>query len=86
MRDASRTETVTLPSVEPGAGLRRGADGPDVADVQRRLGRLRIDEVTVSGHFDERTERAVRQFQRLRGLPADGVVTDETWRVLVEAG
>jgi N-acetylmuramoyl-L-alanine amidase len=84
--DTSCTETVTLPSVEPDTGLRRGADGAEVADVQRRLGRLRIDELTVDGHFDERTEHAVRQFQRLRGLPADGVVTEETWRVLVEAG
>jgi N-acetylmuramoyl-L-alanine amidase len=66
--------------------LRRGAEGPEVADVQRRLRRIRTPEVIVNGLFDRTTEQAVRQFQRLRGLPADGVMNDETWRVLVEAG
>lgn len=66
--------------------LRRGATGPHVADVQRRLQRLRIEDLGLDGSFGPRTERAVRQFQRLRGLPADGEVNDETWRALVEAG
>ncbi len=66
--------------------LGRGATGPEVADVQRRLVRLRIDDIPVTGHFDHHTERAVRQFQRMRGLPADGAVTEETWLALVEAG
>lgn len=54
--------------------------------MQRRLGRIGIAHLAVDGLFDRVTERAVRQFQRVRGLPADGVVTGETWRVLVEAG
>lgn len=66
--------------------LGRGAQGPEVTDVQRRLARLHADEVVAHGVFDDMTERAVRQFQRTRGLPADGVVTDETWLALVEAG
>ena len=32
--------------------------------------------------FDEATERAVRAFQQSRGLSADGVVGEETWRAL----
>lgn len=66
--------------------LSLGADGPEVADVQRRLQRLGVDDVATHGTFDEATERAVRQFQRTRGLPADGTVTEETWLALVEAG
>ena len=54
--------------------------------MQRRLQRIRTHDVTVNGLFDQPTEQAVRQFQRLRGLPADGIVSQETWRVLVEAG
>lgn len=54
--------------------------------MQRRLARLSNDELSVHGLFDQPTEQAVRQFQRTRGLPADGLVTDETWRALVEAG
>lgn len=66
--------------------LRRGSTGPDVADVQGRLVRFGIADLTADGLFGPSTEQAVRQFQRIRGLPADGLVTTETWRALVEAG
>jgi N-acetylmuramoyl-L-alanine amidase len=66
--------------------LHRGNAGREVADVQQRLSRLGIAELTVDGAFGSRTEQAVRQFQRVRGLPADGVMSPETWRALVEAG
>lgn len=65
---------------------RRGATGREVADVQQRLARLGVADLAGDGRFDVRTEQAVRQFQRMRGLPADGVVSPETWRALVEAG
>lgn len=70
----------------PDKHLRRGTSGPEVADVQQRLSRLGVATLTIDGVFDERTEQAVRQFQRMRGLPADGIVGPETWRTLVEAG
>lgn len=54
--------------------------------MQRRLSRLGVEDVAVDGVFAGATERAIRQFQRARGLPADGEVTDETWLALVEAG
>ena len=66
--------------------LSRGKVGREVADVQQRLSRLGIAELAVDGVFGARTEQALRQFQRIRGLPADGVVSPETWRALVEAG
>lgn len=66
--------------------LHRGMSGRDVADVQQRLARLGAADLAVDGSFEARTEQAVRQFQRLRGLPADGVINPETWRALVEAG
>jgi N-acetylmuramoyl-L-alanine amidase len=66
--------------------LRHGKSGREIADVQQRLSRLAIATLTADGVFDERTEQAVRQFQRMRGLPADGIVGPETWRTLVEAG
>ena len=55
-------------------------------DVQRRLSRLSHSPLTADGHFGEDSVRAVREFQRARGLPADGMVGSETWRALVEAG
>jgi N-acetylmuramoyl-L-alanine amidase len=66
--------------------LTRGKTGREIADVQQRLSRLDFRDLHVDGVFDSATEQAVRQFQRVRGLPADGVVTLETWRALVEAG
>lgn len=63
-----------------------GSVGAQVLDVQHRLRRLGATSVPSDGHFDDATQQAVRAFQRERGLPADGVVTPETWLVLVEAG
>ena len=62
--------------------LFRGSEGPQVAELQRRLkigypefaGELEID-----GQFGPRTEAAVRQFQqRTRGLVVDGIVGPAT--------
>jgi N-acetylmuramoyl-L-alanine amidase len=66
--------------------LHRGNAGREVADVQQRLTRLGIADLTIDAVFGPRTEQAVRQFQRVRGLPADGVLSPETWRTLYEAG
>jgi N-acetylmuramoyl-L-alanine amidase len=38
------------------------------------------------GEFGDRTEEAVRAFQRSRGLTDDGICDDVTWSALVEAG
>lgn len=39
-------------------------------------------EVTIDGTFDSATERAVRRFQRARGIRANGVAGPETWRAI----
>lgn len=66
--------------------IRHGDSGPEVEDVQRRLDGLGApfgdDE---PGRFGEGTLVAVRTFQQTRGLPADGVVDEDTWQVLVNA-
>ena len=66
--------------------IRTGDQGPQVRDVQQRLARLIEPGLPVDGSFGPTTVHAVRRFQRLRGLEADGVVGPETWRGLVEAG
>jgi peptidoglycan hydrolase-like protein with peptidoglycan-binding domain len=55
--------------------LRRGAEGTEVFEVQRKLGISPQD-----GVYGARTEAAVRQFQIARGLPADGIVGTTTWK------
>ena len=56
--------------------LRRGARGPAVVALQRRL------RLTADGWFGPRTATAVRTFQRRHHLPVTGVVDARTWRAL----
>jgi N-acetylmuramoyl-L-alanine amidase len=62
--------------------------GLEVLDIQQRLSglgyALAADELT--GWFGPSTEAAVRAFQDLRHLRADGLVGPDTWMQLVEAG
>jgi N-acetylmuramoyl-L-alanine amidase len=56
--------------------------GADVMELQRMLHDLGFDPGAVNGLFDERTTRAIREFQRNAGLAADGVVDVEIFKVL----
>ena len=72
-----------------GSPLRRGAAGPDVVVVQTELNRIgqnypAIPKIQpVDGVFGQQTEEAVRRFQEIFGLTADGVVGKATWYRLV---
>ena len=67
--------------------LALGARGDAVLDVQGRLTALgyHIDP-SEHGEFGPSTKRAVQEFQQRRHLLVDGVVGDDTWGELVEAG
>jgi peptidoglycan hydrolase-like protein with peptidoglycan-binding domain len=73
-----------LPSV-PEINLRLGTAGNDVAFIQRRLNRISVNYPAipkispVDGIFGIETENAVREFQRIFGLSADGIVGKATW-------
>ena len=73
----------------PGYPLRLGSAGPEVSVIQVSLNRIgrnypAIPKIpVVSGVFDEATEAAVRAFQQIFGLTADGVVGKSTWYKLV---
>src|SRR5919199_747167 len=56
--------------------------GADVMELQRMLHDLGFDPGAVNGLFDERTTRAIREFQRNAGLAADGVVDVGIFKVL----
>ena len=62
--------------------LRKGASGPDVVFLQERLV-SHGHQVSTDGDFGPQTEAAVRNFQRLNDLTADGVVGTYTWRALL---
>lgn len=66
----------------------RGDTGKQVVDIQTRLGALGhfLGKEGVDGFFGPHTENAIRAFQQRRLLYADGIVEDNTWTELVEAG
>jgi len=71
-----RVEPTPLPGKTPRPTLRRGATGDLVMLLQGLVGAGK------DGNFGGKTEAAVRQFQRDRGLVPDGIVGPATWKVL----
>ncbi len=77
-----------LPSGAPMPLLRPGSKGEVVAGLQRVLAqqvqdRGKVSPETVTGMFDASTSVAVQAFQRHCGIPADGLVGDQTWAAAV---
>ncbi|MGA0615967.1 peptidoglycan recognition protein family protein [Paracoccus sp. KR1-242] len=68
------------PTIRP--TIRRGDVGSPVTDMQRRLEAYGYD-ITPDSIFGRLTEAAVKQFQRSRGLTADGIVGPNTWSRLL---
>ena len=74
------------PGEFPGT-LRRGASGRAVRELQYYLYLMSVYEptlpsVTIDGVYGSATEKAVRAYQRLAGLSADGVAGRATWNSL----
>jgi N-acetylmuramoyl-L-alanine amidase len=68
--------------------IRRGENGPAVAEIRARLAHLGLISDVVEtdpDHFDDDLDRAVRAFQQERGITVDGVVGPQTFRRLEEA-
>lgn len=67
--------------------IRKGAFGPGITDIQRRLSKLgySIGDDNL-GYFGPGTAQALASFQADRGLRVDSVCGPETWASLVEAG
>ena len=58
--------------------LRKGDKGDEVKEIQKRLKELGYLTGTADGVFGEKTEEAVKAFQKRNGLTADGVVGNAT--------
>ncbi|WHT19510.1 N-acetylmuramoyl-L-alanine amidase [Crossiella sp. CA-258035] len=69
--------------------LRRGDDGPAVAEIRATLVKLGLLPATNGQirptNFDGQVEHAVRSFQQQRGLITDGIVGPNTYRALTDA-
>lgn len=71
-----------------GVVLSRGSTGERVELLQQYLNAIAevyadLPSLEVEGIFGSQTESAVRQFQSLFGLTADGVVGEQTWNTLL---
>ena len=72
------------------AVLREGSNGVDVRSLQYYLDVLSyfndaVPDIDQDGYFGPATAAAVRAFQTLAGLPADGIVGLQTWLRLRQA-
>ena len=56
--------------------IKKGSKGEAVRTLQRLLG------IKVDGDFGPATEKAVVQFQKSKGITADGIVGNKTWALL----
>lgn len=69
----------------PGTPLRLGSGGEDVVEIQRQLNRIAVNypsipKITAStGYFEQTTQTAVKQFQKIFNLVQDGIVGKDTW-------
>jgi murein L,D-transpeptidase YcbB/YkuD len=56
--------------------------GVSATEVQRALLRAGYDPGPIDGRLGKKTKSAIKQFQRSKGLTADGVVGERTWSAL----
>lgn len=59
--------------------IKEGSTGPDVIRLQDALKQLNYYSGAIDGNFGPITKEAVIEFQKDRGLTADGIVGENTW-------
>lgn len=78
------TSVSGVPSSWPGYNLSVGASGDKVRQLQQQLNRIAqnypaIPKVTADGIYGTQTAAAVREFQKVFGLPQTGITDFSTW-------
>ena len=75
----------TCLSRQPTLSMTVNSSHPCVKILQRKLNNFYHvnPQVTVDGVFGQKTKKAVKQFQALKGLTQDGIVGPQTWNALL---
>ena len=87
---SERPETTPTPTEPyPGVVLKRGSMGPSVRVLRSYLSYIAdyfydIPKIAVSDMFDIQTANAVRAFQQIFSLPANGQVNETTWQAIAD--
>lgn len=85
----SAEEIAGIPASWPGSPLDIGSSGPKVRQMQEQLNAIAqsypaLPKIAVDGIYGEDTQNAVREFQKVFGLPVTGVVDYPTWYEIQE--
>lgn len=81
----SKTSSSSSSSASSGSGLKLGSTGSGVRDLQTDLTTLGYYWADITGNFGEKTEAAVKLFQKASGLTADGVAGTKTLNAIASA-
>lgn len=88
--DTLPAEAVYLPTLRwPGEVYSLGDEAPPIYLLQEMLSYISliipiIPSIEPTGIYDEATQQAVREFQRLQGLEPTGITNEQTWNSIVE--
>ena len=66
-------------SAKAAVALKKGSCGSSVEKLQNRLNLLGYFDAKIDGTYNDKTEKAVKDFQNLNELKVTGVVDDESW-------
>ncbi|MGD9569072.1 MAG: peptidoglycan-binding protein [Sedimentibacter sp.] len=88
--DTLPAESVYLPTLRwPGEVYNVGDEAPSIYLLQEMLSYISliipiIPHIEPTGVYDEATQQAVREYQRLQGLEPTGITDEQTWNSIVE--
>ena len=82
---AAKGGSASSGSTSSSGGLRLGSTGSDVRDLQTNLTTLGYYWADITGNFGEKTEAAVKSFQKAKGLTADGIAGSKTVNAIADA-
>ncbi|HEU4963622.1 MAG TPA: S41 family peptidase, partial [Bacilli bacterium] len=74
----------SLPYIDPAQELKPDTFSNEIKSAEEMLVAIGYNPGAVDGFFDEKTEIAVRAFQRMEGFEANGVITGKTTEKLMD--
>ena len=78
--------TLSLTSVTFADTMKYGSRGAEVTKLQEQLKKLGYFSGKATGYFGSATKTAVKKFQASKGVAADGIVGNQTSKILFNSG